>query len=268
MSEPLVHEHELHALVDGQLPDERIAAVLEWLAAHPEDAVRVAQWQAQRLQLRRLHRQMMLDDTPAALTQVLMRGQRPRPAWQALAAGVVLGAGIVAAGAVFWAKVPGAAVSGARPADPPAFAYEAAVAHVVFTPEARHPVEVSGADEAHLVQWLGRRLGATLKVPVLQGQGFRLLGGRLLPAENAPRAQFMYEDARGRRLTLYLTVFGAKDSPGETAFRSARQGDLETFYWVEGRFGYALSAELPATELQALARLVYQQLDGAVQVKP
>ena len=40
-------EDELHAYVDGELPAERRAAVEAWLAAHPQDAARVAAWRAQ-----------------------------------------------------------------------------------------------------------------------------------------------------------------------------------------------------------------------------
>ena len=88
----------------------------------------------------------------------------------------------------------------------PRFVRDAVIAHAVFVPEVRHPVEVTAKDEAHLVQWLTRRLGAPVKAPVLQAEGFRLLGGRLLSGTEAPRAQFMYEDANGRRLTLYVTL--------------------------------------------------------------
>ena len=44
------------------------------------------------------------------------------------------------------------------------------------------------------------------------------------------------------------------------ANRSMRSDAVESFYWVEGRFGYALSGELPKADLQALAREAYAQL--------
>ena len=145
-------------------------------------------------------------------------------------------------------------------ADAAPFVRDAVIAHTIYAPEKRHPVEVSADEEAHLVQWLGRRLGVPLRAPALQSQGFRLLGGRLLPGPRSPRAQFMYEDAAGRRVTLYVTVFEPSNAPRETAFRAARDGALESFYWVEGRFGYALSAELPPADVMALAREVHAQL--------
>lgn len=255
-----VLETELHAWVDGELPSDRLGAVLAWLQAHPDDAARVADWQSQRQQLRQLARQLDVGDTPRALSDVVLRaaGQARRRAWWPQAAAAVLVLAVGVAGGRWWGQA-GMSGGGAM-ARSPAFVHEASAAYAVFTPEKRHPVEVSASEEAHLVQWLGKRLGTTLKAPSLGERGFRLLGGRLLAGEGAPRAQFMYENAQGARLTLYVAAFKAGQAPGETSFRSVRDGTRESFYWVEGQFGYALSAELPTREVQALAREVYAQL--------
>ena len=42
-----VTEDELHAYVDGELPAERRGIVEARLAAHPDDAARVAAWRSQ-----------------------------------------------------------------------------------------------------------------------------------------------------------------------------------------------------------------------------
>jgi anti-sigma factor RsiW len=246
-----VTDDELHAFVDGQLDPQRIAGVLRWLHEHPDDALRVGQWQTQRLELRQLHRSLDVGATPDVLTRAVMRTRRRPIWWQAAAAVVLFGIGVVAGRMGSVASVD-AQLAAARAE--PAFVREAVVAHAVYTPEARHPVEVTGAEEAHLVQWLGRRLGTPLKAPVLQAQGFRLLGGGLLRGEGTPRAIFFYEDARGRRVTLYVTVFEPGAAPKETAFRSAREGAFESFYWIEGRFGYALNGEVSSADVMALAR--------------
>ena len=59
-------------------------------------------------------------------------------------------------------------------------------AHTVFVPEVRHPVEVK-ADEAHLVRWLAKRVGADVRAPALGSMGWQLMGGRLLPDQEACR---------------------------------------------------------------------------------
>jgi len=262
MNEPLdpVSDDELHAFVDGQLDAGRVQSVLAWLQANADDAARVVQWQAQRLQLRQVARTMELGDSPPALTDVVLRaagGARRRAAWQQAAAAVLLLA-VGVTGGRWWGQA-GSPVAPAMAASP-SFVREAVLAHAVFVPEKRHPVEVAASDEAHLVQWLSRRLGTALKVPSLAEHGYRLLGGRLLPGEGAPRAQFMYENGQGVRVTLFVAVFGPGQAPAQTSFRSVRDGARESFYWVEDRFGYALSAELSAPDLQALARDVYAQL--------
>jgi anti-sigma factor RsiW len=152
----------------------------------------------------------------------------------------------------------------------PAYVRDAALAHVLYAPEQRHPVEVGAEQQQHLVQWLSRRMGVTLRLPVLIEQGWSLVGGRLLPAGEAPpgadpvpiaRAQFMYESPVGQRLTLYVAVASAH-APAPTAFALTQAGDgaQRSFYWTDGALGYALTSALPAAELAELARAVHRQL--------
>ena len=268
-------DDELHAFVDGQLDAARVAAVLRHLRQHPEAAVRAAHWHAQRMALRRLHRAAEPGSTPDALVRTVMQRRRSRwnPWAQAAAAVLLIATG--AAGMQAWqqASHAPAALAGAAPQ----FVQDATVAYAVYAPEVRHPVEVPAREEAHLVQWLSHRLGRPLAAPDLQGQGFHLLGGRLLPGEPAKgmtvaagstatqdnpaaRAQFMYEDARGHRVTLYVAVFPPGIAPRETAFRSVKSASGTAFYWVDHGYGYALNGDLPAAELQHLAGEVYDQL--------
>jgi anti-sigma factor RsiW len=289
-----VSDDDLHAFVDGQLEAARMTPVLQHLQRHPDAAVRVAHWHAQRFALRRLHRQLDPGPVPATLANTVLRhGMRRRtnPWIQAAAAVVLVAAG--AAGMRIWQQAPDTAASTAAAA-PPQFVRDAMTAYAVYAPEIRHPVEVSGEQEAQLVQWLSRRLGRPLAAPALQDHGFHLLGGRLLPGDAAlgpdsgirsgpigasraaphavkpgdngsggnalARAQFMYEDTRSRRVTLYVAVFPGGVAPHETAFRSVQAANGTSFYWVENGYGYALNGDLPASELQALASDVYDQL--------
>jgi anti-sigma factor RsiW len=144
----------------------------------------------------------------------------------------------------------------------PSFARMAAIAHVVYSPEVRHPVEVGADQEAHLVAWLSKRIGASLRVPHLGEQGYTLVGGRLLPGlpdDRAPIAQFMYQDAKGQRLTLYVRT--AADRSRETAFRFAQEKNIGVFYWVDQKLGYALSGDIEKNELLRVAHAVYRQLN-------
>ncbi len=137
----------------------------------------------------------------------------------------------------------------------------AARAHVVYSPEVRHPVEVDAKQQEHLVKWLSKRLDIPLKVPVLTQEGFELLGGRLLPGSDGPVAQFMYQDTAGKRLTLYVTPT-KKAEQKLTSFRFAKEGNVSVFYWIDDECGYALSGELDKTTLAKVASLVYKQLES------
>jgi anti-sigma factor RsiW len=145
-------------------------------------------------------------------------------------------------------------------AEVPGFVKRAAVAHAVYSPEVRHPVEVGADQEQHLVAWLSKRLGTPLRAPKLDDNGFFLVGGRLLPGENGPVAHFMYQSKQGTRITLYVRA----NAPGnnETAFRYAAEGSVKVFYWIDRKLGYALSsADVGTDDLLKVANAVYQQLN-------
>jgi anti-sigma factor RsiW len=176
----------------------------------------------------------------------------------AIAAGWIaigLGAGVLAGWQLHAWRV------GVPPAaEVPGFVKRAAVAHAVYSPEVRHPVEVGADQEQHLVAWLSKRLGAPLRAPKLEAIGFSLVGGRLLPGDNGPVAHFMYQTEKGRRITLYVRTESAENR--ETAFRYSAEGNVKVFYWIDRKFGYAISsADVGKDDLLKVANAVYQQLN-------
>jgi anti-sigma factor RsiW len=248
-----VTESDLVAYVDDRLPSERRADVEAHLALHAEDAARVAAWQQQADDLRAHFAADLNEPVPAALT-AMFAAQRPSLLQPALRVAAVLALVVLGAGAGWYGRgmVASTAVVAALP-------QEAARAHLVYSREVLHPVEVTAKEEQHLVTWLSKRLGTALKVPNLSGQGFGLVGGRLLPASsgNNAAAQFMYENRQGQRLTLYVRT---GESGDDTSFRFAGEGKAVAFYWVEDGFGYALTGEAGREALLPAARAVYEQL--------
>src|SRR3546814_17645066 len=90
----------------------------------------------------------------------------------------------------------------------------------------------------------------------LQEYGYSLLGGRLLPGPSGPAAQFMYEDASGQRLTLYITAAntpaGAKGQTKAQAIQALHEvSGQSTYYWVDHGMGYALSGQKARNDLRA-----------------
>lgn len=251
MTEP-VREDDLHAYVDGALPDARRLEVEAWLAAHPDDAARVQAWAGQNQALHAAFDGVLNEPLPINLVRAARRPPARVP-YRAVAAALA----VVASGLIGY----GIGLKTDQPVPAPLhFARDAAIAHAVFTPEARHPVEVDAAHAAHLVSWLSKRLGTELRAPDFGAFGFELLGGRLLADESGPVAQFMYQDAGGQRVTLYVRRAAADKR--ETAFRHATEDGVEVFYWIDRDFGYALSGQIAHPLMQRLADAAYRQMRG------
>ena len=257
MSEVQITESELQAYADGRLDLQRSAAVEAWLAARPDQAERVEEYRRITEELRAAYDPVLQEPVPERLMQPL--SAQPRWArYAAVAAWMALG---IAIGGVAGWHLHEARPTAAPIADLGAvMARRAAVAHATYSPEVRHPVEVGADQEAHLVAWLSKRLGAPLRAPKLEAVGYNLVGGRLLPGDNGPVAHFMYQCNQGTRVTLYVRTEVAGNR--ETAFRYAKEGNVRVFYWVDRKLGYALSsADITKDDLFKVANAVYQQLN-------
>jgi len=241
----------LSAWLDDELDAVQRERVEAWLREHPEDAARVRLWAADRDALRARLDPVLDEPLPPKLAHTLWnhRGPAQRTRWlqAAAAAGLFIAGALVGA---LWQGERRTSVAGNA-----GWVQRAAIAHAVYVPEQRHPVEVR-AQEEHLARWLTRRAQVPVKLFDLSAHGFELVGGRLLPDASSPSAQLMYQNAAGQRVTVYLRK-PEKGTP--VAFRYERQGELGLFYWVEDDCGYALAGTLPRETLLALAQAIEQQ---------
>lgn len=281
-SDPPLDDPLLHAWADGRLSPQQAARLwAQWQtdAATAQEAA--AAWAQQRAQLRALADAQPEPAPSARLEEAARKAQQAHTQWaqarrwwnrSAVAACVGLAFGLGWLAREEWPPGSGAAPTMAQSqrgapatpytlaAEPRRFAQQASMAHAVFQPEVRHPVEVTAAQQDHLVAWLSKRLGRPLAVPNLQPQGFELMGGRLLPGDSGPRAQFMYQNAAGVRATLYVGALAAPGAAATTAFEFLDEGPVPAFYWVDQGFGYALSAPLPRSQLWTLVSALHPQL--------
>ena len=267
-----ITEADLHAWVDGALPLARQAEIEAWLLARPEEAARLAAYRAQNLELHRLFDPVLDEAVPGAIAAAVAVPTPRRRWWEGPGGRCAAALAIALAGGLGGWTLRGASVmpepvadlKGIRQAaaDPAAsLPRQAAIAHAVYSPEVKHPVEVGADQEQHLVAWLSKRLGAPVRPPRLGKLGYELIGGRLLPGESGPVAQFMYQDAAGQRLTLYVST--GQSHNRDTGFRFAQEGPVSVFYWIDGKFGYALSAAAGKGQLATLAIAVHEQLEQA-----
>jgi anti-sigma factor RsiW len=243
-------EAELHAYVDGELPADRRAAVGAWLADHPEDAARVAAWQAHADLINARYAGVTQEPVPARLD--LNRLSRIDRRWSRLAVAAVVAAFVLGGIAGWFGRESwSGGIDGMR-----VFTTDAIDAHKLYVVEVRHPVEVAGSEQAHLVQWLSKRLGYDVRAPDLGRIGLKLIGGRLLPgASGAGAALLMYEGPSGERFTIYCS----RARTPETALRYHMAGSVAAFYWVDDNKGYVVAGPADRDRLLTVAQSVYDQ---------
>ncbi len=245
-------ENDLHAYVDGRLDAARRAEVEAWLANNPGDADRVSAYRQQNDMMQALFNPVLNEPVPMQMHPQARNRNFAQPLRYA-----AMVSAMVMSGFLGWS------LHDVKKDQQPAImamVNRAALAHVVYTPEVLHPVEVGKEQEDHLIKWLSKRLGDNIRAPHLAGAGYELMGGRLLPGNHGPVAQFMYQDTRGQRLTLYVSSKMA--GKGEASFHYAQKDKVGVFYWVDEDLGYALSGEIAKPDLLRVATVVYQELNN------
>jgi len=244
---------DLGAYVDGELDADTRSRLDALLANQPEDAARLEAYRRQNKELQNLFDPVLEEPIPTAMLDLVMKpaARSNRPIWMQIAAAVVL---------LISGAVGGWGLHGLQRVPPisslPSYVERAVGAHLVYAAEVLHPVEVAAKQEAHLVKWLSKRLGNPIRAPHLNSIGYQLVGGRLLEDQGSPAAQFMYEDAAGRRVTVYARSNDGKD----TAFKFFENAEVSAFYWIDAPFAFALSGDLPRPELLTIAHVVYEGL--------
>ncbi|MEI6558431.1 MAG: anti-sigma factor [Rhodospirillaceae bacterium] len=273
-----MRDSDLHAYVDGQLDSARRIEVETWLAEDEEAARRVEAYRTQNATLHSLFDSILKEPADGRLVDLGERlGQRldaaaarrswwSQPGWRRLAAAVTfiaagLGAGWLGRGQVV--TVPVAQAPAGQPTLQ-AFAEEATQAHTFYA-HSRFEVEMGADNQDALNNWLSERLGRSVFGPDLGAIGYRLIGGRSLPAEGGAVAQYMYETEGGNRLTLFV---GTPKADQQSAFSFVKHGEIASFYWAEGVLSYALVGRFERDQLMSIAQTVHQKLKSGPSPRP
>lgn len=250
-----ISEHDLHAYVDGRLDGSQHDRVAAAIASDPELAGRAEALRRLSEAMHAAYDPVLSEPVPPEMLHTVISGGRPPLLRLAAAAGWMIIGGVIGGFIVSQADLEfGAQTASVRP-----LSREAAYAHAVYVPEVRHPVEVGAAEREHLNAWLSKRLATPVVAPDVREAGYQLVGGRLLPDAGRPAAQFMYEDAHGSRVTLYVRTHG--DDARETALRHVEDGGIGVVYWLDGRLAYALAGSIERAELERIAQEMYRALN-------
>ena len=259
MSDPRpIGEDDLQAALDGRLPPERRALVERYLATHPEAARRQDAMAENDLALRDALQAKFDEPIPARLRVDRLQAQTHRGRLQALSRVAAVLALVALGAGAGWLAHGG---FGGTPDPDRRLTADAVAAYRTFTVETRHPVEVRAeVGDAQLSTWLSNRLDRRIVPPDLGPQGFRLMGGRVLP-DGAGRtaALMMYDDDRGTRLTVYARV----GMVAGTDLRFSESDGISTFYRSERDLTVAVSARMDRAGLLAVAQAAALQFEAA-----
>jgi anti-sigma factor RsiW len=250
MSVPPLSEELLHAYVDRTLEPARQAEVEHYLAERPEVAQRLAAYARQGELLQDAYAHVLEEPVPQRLAAAVDRASSPRLARVASAIGWIVFGGVL-----------GWALRGEAPAGPAAVSPEAELvqrarlAHKIYVAENRRAVEVAASQEQDMIRWLSKRMNAAVRVPDLREFGYEALGGRLLPGVEGPACQIMYQNAEGKRITLYLARADGKPKP----LRFGDADQVHVVFWSDGTLAFALSGEVESERLGRIAAAVANQ---------
>ena len=247
-----VNDADLHAYVDGELDHTRILVVEAYLAKNPQAAERVRQYQQINRSLHSLFDPVLNVPVPPSMVPPATVNQVTRP-YQMLRVAAVTGI-MLLSGITGW-MLHARLGSGFEVPAMVHLVQPAAFAHLVYATDPRHPVEFGAEKQELLADWLSERMHTDIRAPLLIEQGFSLVGGRLLPSTDRMAAQFMYQDAAGQRITLYMRR--AVWNNQESAFQYREEDGLRVFYWIDGPMGYAVSGSIGKERLIKVAESVH-----------
>ncbi len=259
--EPHPTEAEIQAWIDDRLAPEARQRVDDWLAAHPEEAEAVLRMQRADRRLREYFGTLEDDPLPEHWQWLLEPSSRGRR-WRKRAAFVLL----PLTGFLLGWMLRGHGLGQRPDALENALLAPAAFAHGIYATDRQRPVELGAESCRKLARWVSDRMHADIVPPDLSAEGLAFIGGRLLPSTDRMAVQFLYEDAQGRRYSLYIRRQGR----GWTGIgpRPAQrvEGTVRVAFWRQGEFAFALVGN-DGMALQRIARLLQDGRSGACSLR-
>jgi anti-sigma factor RsiW len=230
---------ELHAYVDGDLDEEAMARVEEYLRKHPDAALKIQAYLKQKDDIRGYaQRETVLDDSPNAyrLGKKLAEQLKPRPprtGKRNLAMAFLFVAGWM--GHVLYEPL----VNG------PAFTNEVVQAHLLSSAD---PTEVPPLSPERISR-LFARIGEMENLPDLRPLGFEPIGAQLLPSDEGMVLHVPYRDANGITVSYFLLHQPFEDEVEPHVLHN--QG-ITVMYWQHAYSRHAVAAPLPDEKVEQI----------------
>jgi len=248
IGKPLVHEEELHAFIDGELPVGRASTVAAVVAANPLLGARVAAFAADKAALAAAYRPIASAPVPLAWVArveeargpVSICGRAPRLAvWSmALAASILIAVG----GGTLLQRHGGT--------EDPILAQADAARSERIVPLTR-VVGAALADAPSRDALLAHVVGLRVRAPNLAPLGWRLAEIDTYTGAAALR----YHALDGRRLTVFV-----RRSSGTPRFDLLKSGAVRTCIWQDEVVSAVMTGELSAGQMMRVASAAYESL--------
>lgn len=233
-------EFQLHAYVDGDLDEEAMDRVEDYLRKNPEMAARVRDYLRQKDDIRGFaSHEARADESPAIqeLGRKLARRLRPprTSRWRRpIMVSVLLAAGWL--GHMLYEPL----VEG------PHFAAEAVQAHLMTSAELEEVPPISPERLSRLFA----SIGEAERVPDLRQFGYEAVGMQLLPGENGP---FLHIPYRGRDGTTVSYFLFHEDYEDEVPRHVLHRQGVTMMYWQHEHSRYAIAGPLPDDTMASIA---------------
>lgn len=247
-------EDDLMAFVDGALDEERRVDVEKFLESNPEAMSQVFAYRSQSAMLRNALEHVSNEPVPTRLNiRNIVEGRRKKAwsTWQVAAAATVF----LAIGATSgWItrdlmSTPSAGIG--------ALAMEASASYRAFAADVVRPVEFRSEAPADIASLASTIIGAPTAVPDLSSDGFRLMGGRVIPTTHGSGFMWMYDNDRGTRLVMMTRRM---DVDRDSSMKSTSRGDINAWSWSKAGVGYSIVGSESPDTLKTIADAANRQL--------
>jgi anti-sigma factor RsiW len=290
-------DDELGEYVDGGLSGRRRSEIEAWLIAHPQKAAEVERLRRLNEALKGLGEGILEEPVPDRLRKVLRRsepdpdgaryrprgtaagredrGERrpepgPKPAaddrrsrsWPRFIEAAAVVSIFALGGVIGWSLRPHLD-RGRSEVD--AMLADASRAYAFYAAGRDYPIEFP-PDRAETFEAIAARLfGRAVAPPDLETLGYRYLGARLAPAADITNTLFLFEGEDGRRITI---VFWPLRKALATGSGSLERDGVQTRFWLQGGFGFAVIGEEGNARLREISGAVEAYYRGALSGSP
>jgi anti-sigma factor RsiW len=236
-------DFELHAYVDGDLDEQAMARVEDYLARNPETAAKVRAYLRQKDDLRKFARTEVPDQEPPALRALARKlARRLKPGnifpWRlAVAMALVFAAGWL--GHVAYTPL----------IDGPAYTNEVLQAHLLTSSD---PAEILPMSPERTKK-LFSRIDEMERLPNLRQFGFEPIGAQLIPTDEGMVLHVPYRDASGVVISWFLMH---DTDEAEIRRRIMRKQGVSLVSWQHDHSRYVIAAALADDQLSKLAEYV------------